>query len=121
MSTLNTSSTVQSISADDAEKIIAEGTHSVIDVNKPQRYAAGHLPGAINVERDALTERLPSKLDTPLLFYCRDQGCQAAPRAAAQAAELGYVDVSVLPIGILGWEKEGRPTASGQIVDASSL
>src|SRR5512134_95185 len=34
------------------------GLVTVLDVRPPEEYAAGHLPGAINVPTDALTDRL---------------------------------------------------------------
>ncbi|MBI3767264.1 MAG: hypothetical protein HY271_02095 [Deltaproteobacteria bacterium] len=39
-----------------------------------------------------------------------DTKSMAAHKAAQQAAEAGYSDVSVLPAGIMGWKGAGQPT-----------
>lgn len=101
---------VNTVTVDEAAQIVAAGTHTVFDVNSPQRYAQGHLPGAVNVAKDAVTEALPADKATPVLFYCGSITCQAAPNAAAHAASLGYSDVSVLSAGISGWEEAGQAT-----------
>lgn len=107
-----TTSTVKSIGVEDAARIVAAGSHTVFDVNSPQRYAQGHLPGAVNIEKDAVAASLPGDKQSPVLFYCGSSTCQAAPTAAAFAESLGYTDVSVLGAGIAGWEEAGQETES---------
>jgi rhodanese-related sulfurtransferase len=54
-------------------KILAENPDSVmlIDVRDPDEYAAGHLPGAINITNDELEKNLKTmKVDKPLVFVC---------------------------------------------------
>lgn len=101
---------VRTVTVDEAAGIIAAGTHTIFDVNSPQRYAAGHLPGAVNVAKDAVAGALPEDKSAPLVFYCGSLTCQAAPNAAAFAASLGHTDVSVLSVGIAGWEEAGQAT-----------
>lgn len=62
----------------------------VLDIRDPADWAAGHVPGAINVPIDGLGERLgelPGK-DTPLVVAC-DQGLRA-PSAARILKDAGW-------------------------------
>lgn len=102
--------TVRTLSIEEVAGIVEAGTHTIFDVNNPQRYADGHVPGAVNIAKDAVAEALPDDKGTPVVFYCGSITCQAAPKAAALAASLGYTDVSVLAAGISGWEEAGQPT-----------
>ncbi|MFT4157224.1 MAG: rhodanese-like domain-containing protein [Microbacterium sp.] len=101
---------VRTVTVDEAAEIVEAGTHTVFDVNSPQRYEQGHLPGAINIAKDDVAAALPADKSAPVLFYCGSITCQAAPSSAAFAAAQGHTDVSVLSAGISGWEEAGRPT-----------
>ena len=46
---------------------------------------------------------LPADKGTELVFYCGSERCNAAPKAATRAKELGYTAVKVMPEGIRGW------------------
>ncbi len=54
-----------------ARKLVAAGV-KVVDVRTPQEYAAGHVPGAVNIPYDRLAERYMElgPPTTPLLLYC---------------------------------------------------
>lgn len=53
----------------EAEVQVAAGA-VLVDVRSPEEYAAGHLPGALNVPVDDLRSRLAELPDRPLLVYC---------------------------------------------------
>lgn len=75
------------------------------------RKEYGTLPGAVllsNARTFDATE-LPEDKSTELVFYCGSTSCNAAPKAAARAKELGYTAVKVMPEGIRGWVKAGKP------------
>ncbi|MCK6575271.1 rhodanese-like domain-containing protein [Myxococcota bacterium] len=86
---------------------------TIVDANKAERYAAGHIPGALHARADEngkLTgAALPADKATKLVFYCHSEKCQASHMAAKAAVEAGYTDVHVYPGGIVGWEKAGKP------------
>lgn len=107
---MSTSTKVRTVTVEETAALVDAGTHTIFDVNSPQRYAQGHLPGAVNIAKDAVAASLPDDTDAPVLFYCGSSTCQAAPNAATYAASLGYTDVSVLGAGISGWEQAGQPT-----------
>lgn len=55
-----------------ARKLVAAGV-KVVDVRTPAEFAAGHVPGAVNIPHDQMAARhaelgAPS---TPVLLYCR--------------------------------------------------
>jgi len=89
---------------------------TVLDVNGQEtRQQYGTIPGAIlltNFQSYDASKELPSAKDSKLVFYCANTQCSASHAAAEKAASEGYTDVSVLPDGIMGWKKAGKPTAA---------
>ena len=81
----------------------------LLDVRKPEEFAAGHVPGAINIPHDQLASRLSElpRRDKPVVVYCRS-GRRAA-LAEDVLRQAGYTDVQHLKGDMLGWEAEGRP------------
>jgi len=61
-------------------------------------------------EFDASKE-LPAAKDQKLIFYCANTHCGASHEAAERAKEAGFMNVAVLPEGIMGWQKAGMPVA----------
>lgn len=60
------------VDASAARKLVAAGV-KVVDVRTPAEFAAGHVPGAVNIPYDEMAKRHgeigpPS---TPVLVYCR--------------------------------------------------
>jgi rhodanese-related sulfurtransferase len=94
-----------------ATKLQAKEKLAVFDANTKERFAQGHIPGAKWIDSMAVKAAdLPEDKSVPLVFYCGNEQCKASHRAANVATELGHSSVAVLPAGILGWEKAGRPT-----------
>lgn len=54
-----------------ARKLVAEGV-KVVDVRTPNEYAAGHVPGAVNIPYDQMAKRYAElgPPTTPLVLYC---------------------------------------------------
>ena len=76
----------------------------LVDVRRPDEFASGHLPGAVNIEVTApdFTQRV-AKLDkaAPTYVYCRS-GARSAS-AARQLTTAGFAHVSNLLGGVLDW------------------
>ena len=103
------SAAVGKLSVDEVAALITTGTVAIVDVNGPERYAKGHLPGAAWSAFDEVkASSLPAEKDRTLVFYCANEMCSASDDAARQAASFGYSRVYVMPAGIYGWEKAGR-------------
>ena len=80
----------------------------VLDVRSPESYAAGHVPGALNLPHRRIVERNLAQFDPDVLFvvYCDGPHCNGADRAAVRLARLGR-KVKKMIGGIEGWKDEG--------------
>ena len=59
------------IGAAEAKQLVDAGQAAVIDVRDPQSYAAGHIPGALQIPLDYVQGELPwFPRDRKLIFYC---------------------------------------------------
>lgn len=84
----------------------------VIDVRPPAEYAAGHLPGAINVPPDELAARLDAlPADRPVVAYCRGTFCVYADDAVRALTAAGRQAWRLVE-GYPEWAAAGLPTAS---------
>ncbi len=80
----------------------------VLDVRSPTAYAAGHVPGAVNLPHGRIVERnlAAYPADTLFVVYCNGPHCNGADRAALRLARLGR-PVKTMIGGIEGWKDEG--------------
>jgi len=79
----------------------------LVDVRGPQLYAAGHVPGAVNIPHRTMTaERMAEyREDTAFVVYCAGPHCNGANKAAIRLARLGY-RVKEMIGGVTGWRDE---------------
>ncbi len=98
----------------DVHDALARGADFVLlDVRGPALFAAGHVPGAINLPHGKIVR---SKLEqwpegTVFVTYCAGPHCNGAARGALRLAELGR-PVKIMAGGITGWLDEGFDLAS---------
>jgi rhodanese-related sulfurtransferase len=80
----------------------------VLDVRSPALFAAGHVPGAVNLPHGKITGRSLEGYPDKMLFvvYCSGPHCNGADRAAVRLARLGR-RVKKMIGGIEGWKDEG--------------
>lgn len=80
----------------------------LLDVRAPESYAAGHVPGAINLPRGRMVERNLEQWDPDTLFvvYCAGPHCNGADKAAVVLSRLGR-PVKKMIGGVTGWIDEG--------------
>jgi rhodanese-related sulfurtransferase len=80
----------------------------LLDVRSPQLYAAGHVPGAINLPHGRINERNLAEFpaDTLFVVYCSGDHCNGADRAALRLSRLDR-KVKKMIGGIEGWKDEG--------------
>ena len=93
------------ISMDEAVKMIKdEKNYIILDVRRPDEYAEGHIPGAINVPNEDIDTsdiaELPNKSQL-ILVYCRSG--RRSKEAAAKLVKLGYTNIVEFG-GILDWQ-----------------
>jgi phage shock protein E len=105
----SSSDVVEDVDVSQAAQIVDQRDAIILDVRTPQEYAAGHLPGAINinVESPDFAERV-SGLDesTEILVYCRTGNRSAV--ATDQMADLGFTALADLQGGIEAWAAAGE-------------
>jgi rhodanese-related sulfurtransferase/DNA-binding transcriptional ArsR family regulator len=86
-----------------------EGLITVIDVRPPQEYAAGHVPGAINIPLADLEKHL-NEFDPAqeIVAYCRGPHCVLAFDAVATLRSKG-MKARRLEDGYPEWKRAGLP------------
>lgn len=91
-------------------RIEAETAPTILDVRTPEEFAAGHVPGAINIPYTELEERyseLELEGSDELVVYC--QSGRRAAIAEAALSELGFTNVRDLDGHIAAWKQAQRP------------
>jgi len=103
---------LEPVAHDELLRRLHEGQVLVLDVRPEAEYAAGHIPGAINVPHDQLAARLaelPERAD--IVAYCRGRYCVFAPDAVRMLRDHGF---SARPLegGLPDWRLAGLPVTS---------
>jgi len=109
---LKVKDSLEPVPADQLLQRVRDGLVSVLDVRPPEEYAAGHLPGAINIPVKELEKRL-KELDPELevVAYCRGPHCVLAFDAVAKLRKKG-INARRLDGGLPEWKLEGYPVES---------
>jgi len=91
----------------------------ILDVRTPEEFAAGHVPGAINIPHAKIIgSRLQEyAADTLFVVYCAGPHCNGAARAALRLARQGR-PVKLMAGGITGWVDEGFELAREAVAAA---
>ena len=83
-----------------------ESDYIILDVRRPDEFAAGHIPGAINVANESIgtadIPQLPEK-DQLIMVYCRSG--RRSKEASEKLVKLGYTNIVEFG-GILDWPYE---------------
>lgn len=100
---------IQEVPLADAHAAL-EQADLVLDVREPEEYAAGHLPGAVNIPRGLLEFKLSGspaleRRDQKIVLYCKTSG--RAALAAATLHEMGYLEVRSIAGGFDAWQAAG--------------
>jgi rhodanese-related sulfurtransferase/DNA-binding transcriptional ArsR family regulator len=91
------------------------GLVTVVDVRPSEEFAAGHVPGAVNLPLEQLESRLHQlPRDQEIVAYCRGPYCVLAFEAVAKLRDKGF-KARRLQDGFPEWKSAGLPveTASG--------
>lgn len=99
--------TYEQISQDEAKELMAgEEGYIILDVRTQSEYANGHIPGAICVPNEGISDVMPPELpdlEQLILVYCRSGN--RSKQAAKKLAEIGYSNVKEFG-GINTWDGE---------------
>ncbi|MBW4042720.1 MAG: rhodanese-like domain-containing protein [Acidobacteria bacterium] len=86
---------------------LAARTGVVVDVREPDEFAAGRVPGALNIPRHRLTARLGEiPTGSPVAVICQ------SGRRSAQGTEVlaaAGIDAVTVDGGTAAWAQAGRP------------
>ena len=103
----NQTNTYRQITMDEAAEMMAEESdYIILDVRRPDEFAAGHIPNAINVPNETIgtseIPELPDK-DQLIMVYCRSG--RRSKEASEKLLKLGYTNIVEFG-GILDWNGE---------------
>jgi phage shock protein E len=93
----------------------ADQTLFVLDVRTPEEYAAGHLPGAVNIPHGELAARiaeLAGARERDIVVYCRTGVRSAA--ALEVLGKAGFERLYHLKGDYTRWSEEKRPVVASQ-------
>ncbi|MCP5316498.1 MAG: metalloregulator ArsR/SmtB family transcription factor [Chromatiaceae bacterium] len=86
-----------------------QGLVTVIDVRPEEEYAAGHLPGAVNIPLASLEKQLRDfDREKEVVAYCRGPHCVLAFEAVARLRAKGF-EARRLQDGFPEWKLAGLP------------
>lgn len=93
-----------------------KGDAVIIDVREPNEFAAGHVPGSINIPRGVAEFKIwkkvagfPDKTNTGITIYTY---CKLAGRAILTTKalkDLGFTNITAVDMKVADWIKAGHP------------
>ncbi|WP_330370839.1 cyclophilin-like fold protein [Butyrivibrio proteoclasticus] len=100
--------------------------HVIIDVRRQDEYDEGHIPGAICIPNESITDSMPSELpdlEQIILVYCRSG--RRSKEAAQKLFDMGYTNVYEFG-GIIDWTgeivtEEAKETAMKLSIDGKEM
>ena len=88
--------------------LLDEGNVNVIDVRNPEDYEISHIPGAISIPKDEISNNLEKlSKDKVNVVYCYNQQFHLGARAALILADYDY-PVMLLEGGFKTWTEDFR-------------
>ena len=107
---------VKTIGMEEYRKIVENpGPALIVDVREPREYAAGHVPGAINIPRGVIESQIwnhvgsaeKADVERPIVLQC--QSGKRATLAAQTLGELGFTQTSAVIMNLDDWKQSGNP------------
>lgn len=105
---------LEAVPAEEVLDRLKRGIVTVLDVRPQEEYAAGHLPGAINVPVDRLEDylaKLPKRKE--VIAYCRGPYCVMSFDAVEKLRNMGW-KARRLEAGFPEWRAAGHPVESSR-------
>ena len=91
----NQTNNYRSITMDEAVTMMAQETgYIILDVRRPDEFAVGHIPNAINVPNESIgTDEIPELPDKNqlIMVYCRSG--RRSKEASEKLVKLGYTNI----------------------------
>jgi rhodanese-related sulfurtransferase len=107
---------VNTIGMEEYRKVVENpGEALIVDVREPNEFAAGHVPGAINIPRGVLEFQIwkqvgfPANPDLSRNIILQCQSGNRASLAAQSLAELGFTHTTAVVMPLEDWQQAGHP------------
>ncbi len=101
-----------------ALELFEQGTALFVDARMPDEFAAGHVPGALNLPYDELESHLDVLNYLPedglVVTYCDGSECALSLELADELTAMGFGQVRVFFGGWEQWVEAGQPTEEGE-------
>ena len=87
----------------------------LLDVREASEFAAGHVPGAVNISRGLLEFRIwaqlghPAPVDMNRRIYVQCQTGGRATLATRQLQDIGFTNVVAVIMNFDEWRRQGHP------------
>ena len=105
----STTASYKQITQEEAKEMMTKDDgHIIVDVRRQDEYDEGHIPGAVLIPNESITDKQPEELpdlDQIILVYCRSG--RRSKEASQKLANIGYTNV---------YEFGGINTWTGEIV-----
>ena len=92
--------------------VAGNATAQIVDVRGAAEYAAGHIPGAVNIPLPELPDRVSELPAGPIVLHCQAGTRSAIAASVVRAA--GRDDVSDMEGGYAAWKRAGLPVTEPQ-------
>ena len=98
---------VPSITVDQLEELLHQDAVRLIDVREESEFRGGHVPGAVNIPKGKLGQRLDKlKKDKPYAVICASGSRSMG--ATGQLLEAGFEGTVSVSGGTSAWARSGR-------------
>ena len=105
----STTASYKQITQEEAKEMMTKDDgHIIVDVRRQDEYDEGHIPDAILIPNESITDKQPDELpdlNQIILIYCRSG--RRSKEASQKLADMGYTNV---------YEFGGINTWTGEIV-----
>lgn len=102
------SASYHQIAQEEAKEMMTKNDgHVIVDVRRQDEYDEGHIPGAVLIPNESITDKQPEQLpdlNQVILIYCRSG--RRSKEASQKLADMGYTNI---------YEFGGINTWSGEI------
>src|SRR5262245_12704240 len=101
---------VKNVGVDEFDKLRAEKDAVVLDVRTAKEFAAGHIPGAVNLDYNSADfQKQAAQLDKGKKYLVHCAAGVRSAKACTALDKLSFTNVVNLEPGFKAWEKAGKP------------
>lgn len=103
---------IREITYDAFRKLLGRKTTYLIDARIPEKFAEGHVQGAVNVDGNTVEANIPQILSIPkervIVIYCDGGHCELSHRVADVMSRFGYGPILIYTGGWAEWTAKGK-------------